>query len=153
MNRAGLDELEECGFRFESGSVSALHFEATGHRTEGGRKRAARGVLERLSGLEDWLLADHSGPVNFFGMTRAVDDRPMPVQQLDGDVAFVRDLNRVEKKPTTARWAAVFRRITCAHANAYAGCFGFGGRFEEIAFGHGPDSSRHQPIDRVAIGR
>jgi hypothetical protein len=151
MNRSGLDELKEGSLGFELGSVDALHVEGAGHRAEGRRQRAARGVFKGLPRLEHWLLSDDAGSVDLLDMARAVDDRPMPVQQLDRGIADIRDSNGVEKEPAAHRRIAVLRRIACADLNADAGGFGFRGGFEEIAFRHRRHSSSQALLNRGAI--
>jgi len=142
VNGSGLDQLEETRLRFELCSVSALHVETSRHRSKGCRKRAARGVFEGLSGLEGGLFAHDAGAVDFFGVARAVDDRPMAIEELDGRVALIGNADRVEKEPATGRWIAVLRRIVRANSNADAGRFSLGECFERIVFGHGRDLSR-----------
>lgn len=137
MDRARLDQLEECGLRFEVSSVGALHIEASCHRAKWGRQRAARGVFEGLAGSEGRLLSDDARAVNLFGMTGTVDDRPMAIEQLDGRVTFVGDANRIEEEPSACLGVAVFGRILCANPNAYASGFSFRRCFGKIALGHG----------------
>lgn len=150
VNRSGLDELEEGGFGFELGSIRALHFESACHRPKGRWQWAARSIFERLSWLEDRLLANDPGPVDLLGMARAVHDRPMPVQQLNGRIAYIRNANRVEEEPAAGGRAAVLRRITRTDLDPNAPGFGFGTRLEEIAFGHARDASRQGPFDGKA---
>ncbi len=145
VNRLGLYQLEEGGFGFELGTISPLHLESTGHRTEGRRQRAARRVFKGLSRLENRLFADDARTVDLLRMTRAVHDRPMPVQQLDGRVTDIRDSNRIEKKPTTSGRIAVFRREARTDLDADTRGFGFGARLEEVGFGH--------PLDISSPGR
>ena len=153
VNRSGLDELKEGSLGFELGSIGALHFERAGHRTKGRRQRAARSVFEGLAWLEDRLFADDARSVDLLGTARAVHDRPMSVEQLDGRIAHIRDPNRVQEEPATGGRVAVFRRKTRTDLNADARGFGFGGRFEEIAFGHVSDSSRQARFDWRALPR
>jgi len=147
VNRSGLDELEEGGFGFKLGSIRALHLESARHRAEGCWQWTARSIFERLPWLEDRLLSNDPRPVDLFGMARAVHDRPMPVKQLNGRIAYIRDANRVEEEPATGRRAAVFRRITRTDLDPDARGFGFGTRLEEVAFGHVWDASRRGPFD------
>ena len=153
VNRSGLDELKERGLGFEPGSIGALHFESARHRTEGCRQRTARSVFEGLSWLEDRLLADDPRSMDLLRMTRAVHDGPMSVEQLDGRIPYIRYPNRVQEEPVTGGRVAVFGRKACTDLNADTPGFGFGGRFEEIAFGHTPDASRHGPSDWRTLRR
>ena len=142
MDRAGLDQLEEPHFRLELRPVGALHVEGSGHRPKRCRKRASRRVFKGLPGFEGGLLPYHARSVDFFGMARPVDDRPVAVQELDDRVALIRDPNRVEKEPAARRRAAVFVGVARPNADADAASFGFGGRFEWVGVTHAADSSR-----------
>lgn len=153
VNRFGLDELEERGFGFELGSISTLHSESTGHRTEGGRQRTARCIFEELPGLEDRLFADDARSVDLLRMTGSVHDRPVSVHQLDGRIAYIRNPDRVEKKPVAGWRVAVFRRKTRTDLDANACGFGFGARLREVSFGHAPDISRQVLFDGSPLRR
>lgn len=141
MNRPGLNQLEEGDFSFEAPSVLSLHFEGSGHRPKRRRQRAAGSVFKTLAGLECGLLSDNARSVHFLRMARSVYDRPVSIKQLDCGLTFVRDANRVEKEPATARGAAVFRREPGADLHSDAFGLGFGSRFKEIVFRHAPDPS------------
>lgn len=149
MNRSGLNQLEEADFRFESPAVLSLHLEGTGHRSEGRWQGASGGVFEALPGLQCRLFADDSGAMHFFGMAGSVHDGPMPVDQLDGSLAFVRNADGVKEEPAAARRVAVLRRKASADLHADALGFGFGIRFKEIVIRHGADPSRQA---RIALG-
>jgi len=136
MDRARLNQLEDSDFGREMHTVGSLHVEGSRHRPEGRRQGTSRGVFKALSGLECRLLSHHPGAVDFLDMARAVDDGPMPVQQLDGFSTLVRDLDGVEKEPA-ARWrAAVFRRVARTNDDAHPARLGFRGRFKEIGVTH-----------------
>jgi hypothetical protein len=151
VNGSGLDELEERGLGFELCPVGALHLEASGHRAKGRRQRAARGVFEGLAWRQSRLLADDAGTMNFFGMPGAIDDGPMAIEELDGRLALIGNLDRVEKEPATRLWIAVLGRILGANSNADTGRLGLGRCFKEIAFGHGRNSSRHIFCNRRSL--
>ena len=148
VNRSRLDELKKRGLRFELCSVGALHVEASSHRAKGRWQRTARGVFEGLAWLERWLFADDTGTMDFFGVASAVDDRPMSIEELDGRLALIGNVDRIEKEPATRLRIAVLRRIVGANSDADAGGCRFGRGFEKIAFRHGQDSSRHLFHDR-----
>jgi len=143
VNRSRLDQLKEARLRFKVCSVGALHVETPGHRSEGRWEWASRGVFEGLARGQRRLFADHAWTMNFFCVAGAVDDRPMTIEELDGRVALVRNMDRVEEEPATRRGVAVLRRIVRSNSNADACGFRLGRCFKEIAFGHGRDSSRH----------
>ena len=88
MDRAGADQLEERDLGLELRAVAAQHLEGSGHRAEGGRQGTARGVFEALARLEHGLLADDAGAVDLLGMTGAVDDRPVAIDELDRRIAL-----------------------------------------------------------------
>lgn len=148
MNRARLYQLEQRDFGLEAGSVSTLHLEGSRHRAKWRRKRAARGVFKALAGLECGLFADHARAMNFFGMSRPVDDRPVAVDQLDGCFPLVRDTNGVQEKPPTRGGIAVFGGELCANLDADALGFGFGLRFKKIFVRHGADVSSQRGRQR-----
>lgn len=153
VNRAWLDQLKESDLSFELCSIGTLHVEAPGHRSEGCRQRTARSVFKGLARLEDGLFTDDARSVNLLGMARAVDDRPMSIQQLDSRVSDIHNSNRVQEEPATAWGITVFRRIACADLNADARSFGFGGSFKEIGFGHVWNSSSSERLDCWARSR
>ena len=150
VNRSGLDELKEAGLRFKLRPVLARHVKAARHRSEGRGQRTTRGVFKRLTGSEGGLFANNSRAMNFLGVTRPIYDRPMSIQKLDGCIANVRNLNRVEEEPATRLRIAVLRRIVRSNPNADSGGFRLGGCFEQIAFGHGWNSSRHSILEPKA---
>ena len=146
VNRSRLDELEKGGFRFELGSIGALHVKGACHRTKGRRKWTARRVFKRLTGFEGWLLTDDAGSVDFLGMSGAVDDGPMTIPELNGCVSDVRNADRVEEEPATRRWVAVLGRIMRSDLNPDARSFRIGGGFEMIAVGHVGNTSSSSRI-------
>jgi len=141
VDRAGADQLEERDLGFEPGPVPAHHLEGPGHRAEGRRQGTARSVLEALTRLEHGLLADDAGTVDLLDVTRAVDDRPVAVDELDSRIGFVGDRNRVEEEPATGRRAAVLGRIACADLDADAAGHRLRARFEEVEIAHIKNSS------------
>lgn len=143
VNGTRLDELEDRGLRFELRSIGALHVKTPSHRAEGRWEWAARSVFEGLARLERRLFAHDAGAVDFFGMAGAVDDRPMAIEKLNGGVAFVGDVDRVEEEPSTRLGVAVLWRIAGANPDANAAGFCFGRGFEKIRLGHARDFSRH----------
>ena len=153
MNRARLHQLEKSHFGFEFRPVGTLHVKNAGHRSEGRREGTAGCVFEGLTRLEDWLLSDDSGTVDLFGMPRAIDDRPMSIQQLNGRVANIRDSNRIQEKPSTGGRVAVLGRMARVNLNTDTGSFRLGRRFEEICIGHIDDASRRAPVDGRARRR
>lgn len=153
VNRSRLDQLEECSLDLEMRAIDPLQFKTARHRPEGRGQRTARGVFKGLTRLESGLFPNDARPVNFFGVSGSIDDRPMPIEKLDGRFSFVRNLNRIEKKPATGGGMAVLWRITSSNTNANAGGFGFGGGFKKIAFGHGRDFSRPVMCKRHGISR
>ena len=81
--------------------VIAPHLVVAFHRTEGGRQRATRRVLERIAGMDCRLFADDTVSPNFFDSPSAITNHPMAAQQLHGLGAFVRNANGVQEKPPT----------------------------------------------------
>ena len=120
VDRTGLDQLEDSNLGCELGAVPALHVEGPRHRAERRGQRTSRCVLEGLTRFEGRLFSYDAGTMDFFGMAGAVDDRPMPVQQLDSLLALVRDPDRVEKEPAARGRVAVLGRIARANMNANA---------------------------------
>lgn len=151
MNGSGLDELEEAGLRFELRTVGPLHVETSRHRAKWCWEWTARGVFEGLARGEGRLLADDAGTVDFFGMSCAVNDRPMAIEELDSGVTLIGNADRIEKEPTARWWTAVLRRIVRSNSNADAGGFGFRKSFEKITFGHGRDLSRRLFRERKCV--
>ena len=150
VDRARLDQLEDPDFGWELGPVGSLHVEGSCHRAKGSRQGTSGGVLKGLAGLERRLLSDDTGSVDFFSMSRPVDDGPVPVHQLDRVSTLIRDADRVEKEPAARRRAAVFGGIARTHMNTYAAGLRFGSRFKEIGFTHAQDSSsRALRADRI----
>ena len=141
MDRSRLHELEERDLGLERGAIRALHFEGTRHRSEGCGERTARGVLECLAGLEYGLFSDDPRSVHFLGMSRAVNDRPMPVEELDSGLPFIGDTDRVEEEPAAGRWIAVCSGEISHDIDAHA--LGDGGRRRLEGFGitHATESS------------
>ena len=151
VNRSGLHQLEETDFGFEFGPVGALHFVAASHGAEGRRERAAGGVFKSLPGFEHGLFSDDAGAVDFFCMPRRVDDRPMPILQLDGCLAFVRDSNRVEEEPPTRGGCAVFFGMAGANDDSHVLGEGFRAGFEGVVVIHDSNlSSRASDGSRVS---
>jgi hypothetical protein len=151
VNRSGLDELKERSLCFEMSSIGALHVEASCHRAKGRWQRTARGVFEGLAWRKGRLFANDPGTMDFFGMAGAVDNGPVAIEELNGRLALVGNLDLIEKEPATGLWIAVFRRIMGANSNADAGRLSLGRCFEKIAFGHGRNSSRHIFLDRRSL--
>jgi len=153
MDRAWLHELEERDFGLESRAIRTLHFEDTRHRSEGCGEGAAGGVFECLARREDGLLPDDTGSVDFFGMSGAVDDRPMSVEELDRGLPFVGDTDRVEEEPATGRRVAVCRREVGHHIHSHALGHGARSRLEGFGITHRMDSSirRGNFVGRVTL--
>ena len=141
MDRSRLHELKERDLRLERGPVFSLHVEDACHGSEGSGQGAAGCVLERLAGFEHGLLSDDARPVYLFGMSRAIDDRPMPVQQLDGRFTLVGDADRIEEEPSTGRRITVFRREIGDDVHAHAMGDGSRSRFEDFRVTHGRERS------------
>ena len=150
MDRVGLAQLEHADLGVEVGSVASGHLIGACHRAEGRRERAARGVFEGLPGLEHGLFTDDAWAVDCFRMARRVDDRPMPIQQLDRGLAFVRNSNRVEEEPPTRGGRAVFFAIAGADEDSHVLGEGFRAGFEGVVVIHEADlSSRASDGSRV----
>ena len=69
-------------------------------------------------------------------MSGSVDDRPVPIEELDDLVALVRDADRVEEEPSAGCGRAVLGRVASTHVDADARRFGLGVGLEEIGFAH-----------------
>ena len=141
VDRSGLHQLKEPNFGFEFDSVSPLHVVAAGHGAEGCGERAARGVFEGLPGFEHGLLANDAGAVDFFGVSRGVDDCPMAIQQLDGGISLIRNSNRVEEEPSARGRGAVLFGVAGTDEDAHALGEGFGAGFEGVVLIHAKDLS------------
>src|SRR5687767_9594875 len=73
------------------------HLVAPAHRADGGGDGGAARVLERLSGLHERLLADHTLAFDFLYFVVRVRDDPVPAEEARGGLSGIGDRNRIGK--------------------------------------------------------
>ena len=103
VNRVRFTECKGRHFNVESVALRRHHLIRSMHRAERRLERAARGVFERLTWVESWLLTDDAKSPNLLDAIFGIGDGPVSTDQLDGIRALVGDLDRVEKKPEVAQ--------------------------------------------------
>jgi hypothetical protein len=104
------------------------HLVGAVHGPERSCEGTARRVLKISARRQNGLIANDTGALDFFHFSHAVGDDPMAADELDRVAAFVRDADRVEKKPQILIRSGAARVILRMDADADVFGCGFGGR-------------------------
>ena len=120
VNRVGLAQGEGRNFDVEPVTLGRHHLIRAVHRTERCLEGAARGVFERLTWVESWLLTDDTQSPNLFDAFFGIGDGPVSTDQLNGIWALVGDLNRVQKEPEITKRFRSRLRVAGRHMHTNA---------------------------------
>ena len=134
MNRVGLAQRKRCDNRVEGRAVVDQHLIGAAHGTERRRQMAAGRVLERLTCLEDRLLADDAIPSHLIDVAIGILYDPMTREKLDGLFAFVRDGDRIDEEPAILLGMRLLSRIARHYTHPNAAGNGFGGELVLSSF-------------------
>src|ERR1019366_1210583 len=80
-----------------------------------------------LAWRQHWLFANDARTLDLFHFSHPVGDNPMAAHKLHFVMAFVRNVDGVEKKPLTLLWTRAARVILRLDSYSDASCCGFGG--------------------------
>lgn len=126
-------------------AVVATHFVFPFHRAPRRFQSRETGILERFARFQPGRLTDHTGSAHFLAPAGAVDDQPVPADQLRRLIARVRDDDVVAKQIIAIGGGGFVLQVKRAGADAHP----VGHRIGHLRRGHGRIVGGGSPVSQL----